>query len=47
MEKLQNKHIIEIAIVVGGAVVLGWLINLLIKQSGKVTISLLKVLANG
>ncbi|MBK7291072.1 MAG: mechanosensitive ion channel family protein [Chitinophagaceae bacterium] len=30
MEKLQNKHIIEIAIVVGGAVVLGWLIKKLI-----------------
>lgn len=30
MEKLQNKQIIEIAIVVGGAIILGWLIKKLL-----------------
>lgn len=27
MEKLENRHIVEIAIVVGGAIVIGWLIK--------------------
>ena len=27
MEKLHNKHIIEIVIAIGGAIVLGWLIK--------------------
>ncbi|MEO5945440.1 MAG: mechanosensitive ion channel family protein [Chitinophagaceae bacterium] len=30
MEKLQNKHIIEIVIIVGGAIIIGWLVKKLL-----------------